>query len=102
MAKLAWLRVGRQRNRCSVLHRDKGFFLYSSRQALGDTTPPIQEVAGLLTPGVKTPEREVDYSPSSSAECKNAWRYTYTSPNVFTAWCLIKLKENVVILTFYK
>jgi hypothetical protein len=31
-------------------------------------------------PGVKRPEREADHSPPSSAEVKNAWSYTSTTP----------------------
>jgi hypothetical protein len=31
-------------------------------------------------PGVKRPEHEVDHSPPSSAEIKNAWSYTSTPP----------------------
>jgi hypothetical protein len=33
---------------------------------------------GALTPGVKRPGREDDYSPPSSAEVKNTWSYTST------------------------
>jgi hypothetical protein len=32
--------------------------------------------AGGSFPGVKRPGREADHSPQSSAEVKNAWRYT--------------------------
>jgi len=33
-----------------------------------------------LVLGVKRPVRETDHSPPSSAEIKNAWSYTPTSP----------------------
>jgi hypothetical protein len=36
---------------------------------------------------------EANHSPSS-AEIKNAWSYTSTSPHVFMVWCLIKQKDN--------
>jgi len=40
--------------------------------------------------GVKQSEREVDNSPISSAEFKNAWSYTSTLQYVFIAWYLVK------------
>jgi hypothetical protein len=49
---------------------------------------------GALSPGVKLPGREADHSPPSSAEVKNAWSYTSTSPFVFIAWCLVKYRDN--------
>jgi len=55
----------------------------ASRPALGPTQPPTQWVAGALSPEVKWPGREADNSPPSSAEVKNAWRYTST-PNTFS------------------
>jgi hypothetical protein len=42
------------------------------------------------SPGIKQPEREADYSRPSSAEVKNAWSYTSTTPHVFMAWWVIK------------
>jgi len=48
--------------------------------ALGPTQPPIQWVLEALSPGVKQLGHKAKYSPSSSAEVKNAWRYTSTSP----------------------
>jgi hypothetical protein len=61
----------------------------ASRPALGPTQPRTQWIPGGLAPGVKRPGREADHSPLSSAEVKNAWRYTSTSPYVFVT-CLIK------------
>jgi hypothetical protein len=46
----------------------------------GPTQPPIQLALGALSMGVKRPGRETDNSPLSSAEVKNAWSYTSTSP----------------------
>jgi hypothetical protein len=45
-------------------------FSTSSRPALGSNQPPIQWVPGVLSPGVKRPEREADHSPPASAEVK--------------------------------
>jgi hypothetical protein len=56
-----------------------------SRPALGSTQPPIQWVPGALSPGVKRPGREVDHSPTASAEVKKIWIYTST-PHT-PSWC---------------
>jgi hypothetical protein len=37
-------------------------------------------------PGVKRPRREVCYSPTSRAEVKNEWRYTFTPLYLFMEW----------------
>jgi hypothetical protein len=57
-------------------------FTTASRPALEPTQPPIQLVQGALSLGVKRPGREVDHSPPSSAEVKNAWSYTST-PSIY-------------------
>jgi hypothetical protein len=44
-------------------------------------------------PGGKAAGCEGDHSPPSSAEVKNAWSYTSTSPYVFIAWCLVKHRD---------
>jgi hypothetical protein len=54
--------------------------VFESRSVLGPTQPPIQWVPGALSLGVKRPGREVDHSPPSSAEVKNACSYTSTPP----------------------
>jgi hypothetical protein len=38
-----------------------------------------------LSPGIKRPGREADYSPQTSAEVKNTWIYTSTPPYAFIA-----------------
>ena len=48
----------------------------TSRLALGPTHPPLHWVPGALYPEVKWPGREVDHSPPSSAEVRNARSYT--------------------------
>jgi hypothetical protein len=82
--------------------RGLGIFLFTtaSRTALGPTQPPIQWVPGVLSVGVKRPGREADHSPPSSAEVKNAWRYTSTPQYVFMMWCLVKHRDNFTF-TFY-
>jgi len=51
-----------------------GIFIFTtvSRTALESTQPPIQWVPGVLSLGVKRPEREAYYSPPSSAEVKES------------------------------
>jgi hypothetical protein len=49
---------------------------------------------GTLSPGIKRPGREADYSPPSSTGVKNAWTYTSTPPYVFMAWHLVKYRHN--------
>jgi hypothetical protein len=51
-------------------------------------------------PGVKLPGREADHSPPSSAEIKNARSYASTPQYFFTAWCLVKHRDNFT-LPFY-
>jgi hypothetical protein len=74
------------------------FFAAVSRPGLGPAQPPIQWVTGSLPSGVKQAGREADHTPSPSAEVKNEWMYTSSSPYIFMAWCLVK---NRRICTFY-
>jgi len=55
-------------------------FDYRSRPVLGPIQPPIQWVPGTLSLGVKRPGSEADYSFPPSAEVKNEWTNTSTSP----------------------
>jgi hypothetical protein len=83
-----WLQGGRPWGRSSSPARVKNFhFSMSSRQALGNTQPPIQWVTGGggLSPAVKHPRREADHSPPTSAEVKKTWIYTSTPPYVSMA-----------------
>jgi hypothetical protein len=60
------------------------FFSTSSRPVLGPTQLPIRWVPGALSPGVKSPGREADPSPPTSAEVKKTWIYTSTPPYVLS------------------
>jgi hypothetical protein len=53
--------------------QQKEIFLVStlSRPALGPIQPLTQCISGVLSPGIKRPEREADHSPPSSAAVKN-------------------------------
>jgi hypothetical protein len=69
-----------------VLIRSRIFiFSRSSTPALGPTQPPIQQVPGVLYPGIKRQGREADPSPPASAEVNKTWIYTFTPPYVFMA-----------------
>jgi hypothetical protein len=46
------------------------------------------------SPGLRRPGCEADHSPQSSAEVKNVWSCTSTTPYVFMAWCLVKHRDN--------
>jgi len=45
------------------------------------------------------PGREADHTSLSSAEVKNIWSYTSTSPYVLIAWYLVKYRD-IFIFTF--
>jgi hypothetical protein len=82
---------------------DKISCSWPSRRALVSTQPHSQWV-GLLTafcPAVKEPEREANYSPIYSAEDKNSWSYTSTSPYVAIVWCLLKHRGTFIIWRNY-
>jgi hypothetical protein len=78
-------------DRASFAGSSREFF--SSPQSpdqLGPTQPPIQRLLGVKQSGC-----EADHSPPSSAEVKNAWKYTSTLPYVLMAWCLLKLRDKL-------
>jgi hypothetical protein len=81
--------------------RGLGTFLFTtaSGTVLGTTQSPIQWVPGVLSLGVKRPGHEIDHSPPSSAEVKNARNYTSTPQYVFMAWCLVKHRDNFTFFT---
>jgi hypothetical protein len=59
-----------------------GFFFFdtASRPDPVLIQPPIQCAPGVLSLGIKHREGEAEQLPLSSAEVKNAWSYTATSP----------------------
>jgi hypothetical protein len=62
----------------------------------------MEWVPGVLSMGVKRPWRESDHSSPSSAEVKNAWTYTSTTP-VHLHGVVLSLKkhrDNFVFLAF--
>jgi hypothetical protein len=67
-----------------------GIFLFATafRQVLGPTKPPIQQVPG----------RETDHSAPFSADVKNAWSYTSTSPIFLHGVVHIKQRDNFALL----
>jgi hypothetical protein len=58
-----------------------GFFLFAtaSRPVVGPTQPPTQCITEAITL-VKLPGREANTSPPPTAEVKNTWSYTSTTP----------------------
>jgi hypothetical protein len=54
-------------------------------------------------PGGRGPGSEVDHSPLSSAEVRNAWSYSSTSQYVFLQWYLVKNgdKFTFMFITIY-
>jgi hypothetical protein len=73
--------TGRPTGRSSSPGRVKNFLLpTSSRPALRPAQPPIQWVPVTLSPGIKRPGREADYSPPTNAKVKKTSIYTSTPP----------------------
>jgi hypothetical protein len=56
----------------------------SSRPVMGSTQRPLQWVPGALFPVVKRQGRDVDHSPSTTAEAKNVW--IYASNPYMSSW----------------
>jgi hypothetical protein len=76
-------------------------FSTASTPALVSNRLLIQEVPGVLSPGVKWPGWLEGYSPSSSAKVKNAWSYTSTDPHIFIAPSLTKHSSNFTFKTYF-
>jgi len=93
------LRAGRPRFNP---RQGQGMFLLvtASRPALEPTQYPIKWEPGVVSLEVKRSVSEVDHSPASSAEVKNAWSYTSIPQYVYMVWCLVKqwMRVNSLVL----
>jgi hypothetical protein len=76
------------------------FSLHHHRLQDGSGANPASYPMGtwIFSLGVKRPGREADHSPQSSAQVKNAWSYTLNPQYVFTAWCLVKHRDNFTFI----
>jgi hypothetical protein len=83
--------------RCLVWVPNKGnqFFILNRVQTCYGAL--ILWLLGILSPGVKRPEREVDRSLLSDAKITYTWSYTFSSPYVFVAWCVIKHRHHFTL-----
>jgi hypothetical protein len=92
-------RHGRPRNCDSIPGKGKSF-LYSHSFQTGSRAPHhlVQWVQKAPPSGIKRLGRQADNSSPSSAEVKNVWSYTSTSPYIFMALCLSKHTD---IFTFH-
>jgi len=57
-------------------YRSERVKVYVLKWILGITQSPIQWASGVLSPGIKCPERKADHSLPSSAEVSYARKYT--------------------------
>jgi hypothetical protein len=68
-------------------------FLYKTKDL---SAPPIQCIPGAISMAMKRPGRETDHSPLFHAQIISTLSYSSTPPYVFTMWCLIKHRNNIV------
>jgi hypothetical protein len=68
--------------RSSIHSRSKSRFSTAARLTLGLTEHPIKWVLKVISREIRRPDSEVINLPSSSAELKNAWRYSSALPYV--------------------
>jgi hypothetical protein len=87
-------RAGRPAFHSQGARKEIFLFATASRPVLGNTQPPVWCVPVHIFPELKGTCLEDDHSASSSAEDKNAWRYTCTAPYVLMSWCLVKTQET--------
>jgi hypothetical protein len=84
----------------SIPNRDRDFLLPSySEQIWGPLSFLSSGYQGALSPRVKRPGREADYTPPSNAVVNNSWSYTSSPTCVFIAWWLIKHSDNFYFCT---
>jgi len=69
-------------------------FSATSRPVLEPTQPPVQWVTGVLSLGLKQPEREASHSPPSSAEFEECVELYLNPQYAFMAWCSVKITRK--------
>jgi hypothetical protein len=57
-----------------------------------------ERVPEALSPGLKQPGCEADYSPLFSAAVKNSWSYITAPPYVFMVWCSFKHRGHRITI----
>jgi hypothetical protein len=62
------------------------------------TQTPIQWVSTVASLGIKREEREADHSSPCNDEVEKHVEPHTQFPYSFTAWCLIKIKENFTLI----
>jgi hypothetical protein len=70
------------------------FSKYGRNQPWGLPSLLANGYGGLFSKEVKRPRLEVDHSLSSSADVKDTWSYTSSTPYVLVAWYLGKRRDN--------
>jgi hypothetical protein len=77
-----------------------GIFLFdtTTRPALGPTQPPIQWAPGILSLGVKLPEREAEHSLPYSAEVNNACLHSHNTPSWRGSQLKKSTRDNFILL----
>jgi hypothetical protein len=75
--------------------------LYGIRIGCGDHAAYYLLITRDSSEGVKRLGHEADNSPSSRAEFKDSWSYTYDHSYIFTAWSLVKHTGNFTFSIAY-
>lgn len=81
----------------------KGIFLLPTimRLDLGLNQSLTQLVLGAPSPAVKWPQgTHHGHSPPLPTEVRNPWSQTFTYPNIFMAWCLIKHRDKCTVTLY--
>jgi hypothetical protein len=71
----------------------RGFPLLNSVQ-IGSGARPVSYPTGTVSSFLGGKAAKADHSSPSSVEIKEWWSYAAALPYVFTAWCLMKRREN--------
>jgi hypothetical protein len=79
--------------------RGPGIFLFTtaSRRDLGPTQPPVQQVPGALSLGVKRRGVKLTTHLHLVPRSKNEWNYTSTHQYAFMAWCSVKSQGQLYL-----